>query len=65
AYELPTKERPTNLMLSQVKSFGTLITDAQNQGKPIWEVSGGNAMAKSEARQLFSELATNVITQTE
>ena len=65
AYDLPTKDRPSNLMLGQIKYFGTLVTEAQNQGKPIWGVSGGNASAKNDARHVFSELAMRVIAQTE
>jgi len=64
AYGLPIKDRPSKLKLGQVKFFGTTVTEAQNEGVPIWLVSGGNATAKAEARQLFSDLAKLVITQT-
>jgi cellulose biosynthesis protein BcsQ len=64
AYDLSIEEQPSKLMLGQVKFFGTLVTDAQNQGAPIWEVSGGNAVAKNEAQQVFSDLAKHVIAQT-
>jgi cellulose biosynthesis protein BcsQ len=58
------KDRPSNLKLGQVKFFGTLVTDAQNQGKPIWEVTGGNASGKEEAHRLFSRMAARVVAQT-
>ena len=65
AYGLPTKERPLKLKLAQVKFFGTLVTEAQNCGSPLWEVSGGNAGAKTDARRVFSELARRVVARTE
>jgi cellulose biosynthesis protein BcsQ len=64
AYGASTKERPSNLKLGQVKFFGTLVTDAQTQGLPLWEVSGGNAGGKSEARSVFQDLARRIIAET-
>jgi cellulose biosynthesis protein BcsQ len=64
AYGLSVKDRPSKLKLGQVKFFGTLVTDAQNQGVPLWEVSGGNAGGKDEARNVFSKLAKQVIERT-
>lgn len=64
AYGLSIKDRPLKLKLGQVKFFGTLVTDAQSQGSSLWEVSGGNAGTKTEARQVFSEFAQRVIAET-
>jgi cellulose biosynthesis protein BcsQ len=64
AYDLPVKDKPTKLKLGQVKFFGTLVTDAQSQGVPLWQVSGGNASAKAEARILFAGLAKQVVART-
>ena len=64
AYGLPAKDRPSKLKLGQIKFFGSLVTDAQNQGEPLWRVSGGNADLKEDARRVFSELAKHVIAQT-
>lgn len=60
AYGLSTKERPSGLRLGEVKFFGTLVTEAQNQGVPLWKVSGGNAGGKATALEVFSELAEQV-----
>jgi cellulose biosynthesis protein BcsQ len=57
AMGLPVAERPSNLRLGEVKYFGTLVTTAQNQGLPLWEVTGGDARAKNDARQIFSGIA--------
>ena len=64
AYRSSTKERPANLKLGQVKFLGTLATDAQNQGGPIWEVSGGNAIAKQAAHEAFAEIAKQIMART-
>jgi hypothetical protein len=64
AYGKSTKDRPSQLKLAQVKFFGTLVTDAQNQGVPLWEVSGANADSRDEARRVFSRLAKHVIERT-
>ncbi len=64
AYGLSTKDRPSKLKLGQVKFFGTLVMDAQNQGVSLWEVSGGNAGGKVKARQEFSEIAKKVVALT-
>jgi cellulose biosynthesis protein BcsQ len=62
AYGLSTKDRPSKLKLGQVKFFGSLATDAQHQGVPFWDVSGGNASGKDDARKAFTEIARQVIT---
>lgn len=64
AYGLQTKDRPGKLKLGQVKYFGALVTDAQSAGLPLWEVKGGNATSKAEARRAFADLARTVIEQT-
>ena len=61
AYRLSTKERPTKLKLAEVKFFGDLATRGQEQGRPLWNVSGGSAAGKQEARQLFADFAGRVI----
>ena len=64
AYGLPTNDRPSNLKLGEVKFFGTIVTDSQSQGVPLWEVAGGNAGVKQEAFAVFSRLGNAVITRT-
>jgi cellulose biosynthesis protein BcsQ len=64
AYAQSTKDRPSNLKLGQIKFFGTIVTDAQSQGTPLWQVSGGNASAKNEAHAEFLQLAKLVIART-
>lgn len=50
--------------LGQIKYFGSVVTEAQNQGAPIWEVSGGNSGLKTAARIAFQQLAEQVRTRT-
>jgi cellulose biosynthesis protein BcsQ len=64
AYGLPTKERPAKLKLAEVKFFGALVTEAQTQGVPLWEVTGGSTAGKHEARRVFSEFARVVLAHT-
>jgi cellulose biosynthesis protein BcsQ len=64
AYGLPARERPSKLKLGQVKFFGTLVTESQSQGVPIWHVAGGNADLKRAAKMVFSELAKSIIART-
>ncbi len=59
-----TKDRPSNLKLGQIKFFGTIVTDAQIQGGPLWDVSGGNADLKHEAHKQFAEMAKRIIART-
>ena len=63
ALERPTSKKPTRLKLGQVKFLGTLATEAQNQGKPLWEVAGGNADGKASARDAFTKMARQVLSQ--
>jgi hypothetical protein len=64
AYRSPPKEKPLKLRLGQVKFFGTLVTDAQNQGRAIWEVSGGSAVSKQEAKLALGEIARHLVALT-
>ncbi len=61
AYGLPTKDKPTQLKLGEIRNFGTLVAEGQKQGAPIWDISGGNVSNKSVARQAFQELARVVV----
>ncbi len=65
AYGRSTKERPTKLKLVQVKFFGDLATRGQNDGAALWNVSGGNAAGKDEARKVFSDMAKRIINLTD
>jgi cellulose biosynthesis protein BcsQ len=58
-------EKPTKLKLAEVKDFGTLVTESQQQGKPIWDVAGGSAESKAHAKRLFSDLAKRIIEATD
>lgn len=58
---LSSGDRPTKLKLAEVKDFGVLVTKSQQQGQPIWNVDGGNADSKSQAKKLFADLAKRVI----
>jgi hypothetical protein len=60
AYGASTGERPTKLKLGQVKFFGDLATRGQTQGNPLWNVSGGNAAGKDEARRTFAGIAEHI-----
>ena len=57
-------ERPTKLKLAEVKDFGVLVTKSQVQGQPIWNVDGGNADSKAQAKKLFADLARRVMEAT-
>lgn len=61
AYGLSAKDKPAKLKLGEVKNFGILVTEAQRQGQPIWNITGGNAGSKAEARKVFKDLAKQVI----
>jgi hypothetical protein len=61
AYRLSTKERPTKMKLGEVKDLGVLVTKSQEQGKPIWNVDGGNADSKTESQRVFAVIAKHVI----
>ena len=64
AYGSSIKDRPSKLKLGQVKFFGSLVTDAQNQGLPLWEVAGGNVADKDKALEEFAKIAKQVIALT-
>ncbi len=61
AYGISTRDRPAKLKLGEVKNLGSLVTTAQQQGQPIWGVVGGNADSKAEAKQVFREIAKQII----
>ncbi len=46
--------------LGQVKNFSTLVQEAQLEGTPLWDVSGGNAAHKTQAKAAFEEIASNI-----
>jgi cellulose biosynthesis protein BcsQ len=55
----------TGYQLGQVKDFSGLVSASQEEGVPIKEVEGGSAALKSEAVQLFSEIAKKIVERTE
>lgn len=61
ALGLPSGEKPTKLRLAEVRDFGVLVTKSQEQGQPIWNVDGGNAESKTQAKKVFGDLAKRVI----
>ena len=61
AYGESTKERPAKLKLGEVKDFGSLVTESQKQGQPIWGVTGGNAESKADSKKVFAEIARRLI----
>ena len=60
SYKQSISDRPTKLKLGQVKFFGDLATRSQNQGSPLWDVTGGSAIAKTEAHAVFAEIAGHI-----
>lgn len=64
AFGLTGKEPVPKLKLGEIRDFGSLVTDSQSEGTAIWNVSGGNADNKADARRAFTALAKNVITAT-
>ena len=43
--------------LGSVKDFSTLVQLSQEQGKPLWRVSGGSEELKDQARKAFNGIA--------
>ena len=60
----PTKDAPVKLKIGEVKYFGSLVADAQLQGQPLWQVSGGTSKAKSTAKLEFGEIAKELVSIT-
>jgi cellulose biosynthesis protein BcsQ len=52
---------PVQLLLGEVKDFGTLATTSLEEGVPIPEVSTGTPNQKREARAAFTEIAKKII----
>jgi len=48
------------MRLGEIKDLGSLVPASQNQGKPVYEVSGGAADQKELARLEFESLAEKV-----
>lgn len=61
AYGQTTKDRPNKLKLGEVKDFGILVTESQKQGRPIWDISGGNANSKDDSKRVFADIAKRVM----
>jgi len=51
--------------LGQVKDFSNLVPLSQTQGEPFFNVAGGNATMKNEAKTEFRSIAKNIITLTQ
>lgn len=47
--------------LGQVRDFNTLVQQAQRAGVALWDVDGGNASQKDEARTAFREIVQNML----
>ena len=60
SYKVANAERPTKLKLGEIKFFGDLATRGQNEGSALWDVTGGNAASKEEARSVFAEIAKHI-----
>jgi cellulose biosynthesis protein BcsQ len=58
--ELANPSMSQNL-LGKVKDFSSLVSVSQSKGVPIYDVSGGNASIKQEARKIFTDLAKKII----
>lgn len=50
--------------LGQVKDFSSLVPLSQTQGEPFFNVQGGSAAFKNEAKQEFISIAKNIISLT-
>lgn len=50
-----------NQKLGQVKDFGSLVPLSQSQGRPFFDVDGGNVALKSEAKIEFNSIAKKII----
>lgn len=53
-----------NQKLGQVKDFGSLVPLSQSQGRPFFDVEGGNIGLKSEAEAEFNTIAKKIISLT-
>jgi hypothetical protein len=47
--------------LGEVRDWGVLVEEAQNQGLPLVRVKGGNASMKEKAAVMFNQIAERVI----
>jgi hypothetical protein len=54
----------TQFNLGQIKDFSTLATLAQVQGTAIFDVDGGSAYMRDEARAAFLKLADKILLRT-
>jgi cellulose biosynthesis protein BcsQ len=50
-----------NLKFGEVRDLTSLVAGGQNVGLPIWEVSDGSADLKSEAKNMFFDMARKLI----
>ena len=50
--------------LGEVKDFSTLIQEAQTQGVPLSEVTGGTTNQKEQAERSFAKIADSIIAKT-
>jgi cellulose biosynthesis protein BcsQ len=62
--ELVVPTTVTAAKLGEVKDLSSLVQDAQIQGVALWDVQGGNAHNKQEARSVFAAIAKKIITRT-
>jgi cellulose biosynthesis protein BcsQ len=50
----------TGTKLGEVREFSGLVQMGQQQGKPIYQIQGGTAVAKTEAQKAFQEIANKI-----
>ncbi len=56
--------RVARTQLGQVKHFSSLVQQAQQQGVPLWQVTGGPKRQLREARDAFSKIAKEIMKRT-
>jgi cellulose biosynthesis protein BcsQ len=52
----------TKMNLGAIKDFSSLVNAAQQEGVPLWRVTGGAAYLRGEADSAFAALAQKIIT---
>jgi hypothetical protein len=50
-----------DLKIGEIKDLGQLANAGQSQGLPIWEVDKGTPEQRDAAKELFENLAKNII----
>lgn len=50
--------------IGEIRNFAQIVGLGLEQGRPIWEVSGGTTYLKDDAKNAFDELANSIIKKT-